>query len=160
MKHMISQGEERSGCGKLYAQRKNAGGQAMLLAVLTLGATMLGATTIAGLLMLYQIRQATDFGSSARSIFAADAGTEWALYTYYKQGQSIPFPGAPSSFNNGTWSGTLGNGAVVSATCYSSAAVSPCDDATDTIEVVAKGSAGNTARAFLAAFAGIASPLP
>ena len=47
----------------------------MLLAVLTLGATMLGATTIAGLLMVYQIRQTTDFENSAKAVFAADAGT-------------------------------------------------------------------------------------
>ncbi len=33
----------------------------MILAVLALGGTMLGATAIAGFLMLYQIRQSTDF---------------------------------------------------------------------------------------------------
>lgn len=55
-------------------------GQTMILTVLSLGGTMLGATTIAGLLMLYQLRQATDMASSAKAIFAADAGIEWAIY--------------------------------------------------------------------------------
>lgn len=52
----------------------------MILTVLSLGGTMLGATTIAGLLMLYQLRQATDMASSAKAIFAADAGIEWGIY--------------------------------------------------------------------------------
>lgn len=52
----------------------------MLLTVLIVSGTILGATTIAGLLMLYQIRQATNFGQSLQALFAADAGLEWQLY--------------------------------------------------------------------------------
>lgn len=55
-------------------------GQAMLLTVIALGGTLLGATTIAGLLMLYQIRQSTDLKDSTKAIFAADAGLEMAGY--------------------------------------------------------------------------------
>ncbi len=85
----------------------------MLLAVLTLGATMLGVTTIAGLLMLYQIRQVTNFGNSAKSIFAADGGTEWALYSF-AQGVSPVYP-------------VFANGATVDVTCYdATGAVSLC----------------------------------
>ncbi len=55
-------------------------GQVMLLTVLIVSGTILGATTIAGLLMLYQIRQATNFGQSLQALFAADTGLEWKLY--------------------------------------------------------------------------------
>ncbi len=59
-------------------------GQAMLVTVLALSGTILGATTIAGLLMLYQIRQSTDAVNSAKAVFAADAGMEWGLYKFFK----------------------------------------------------------------------------
>jgi hypothetical protein len=59
-------------------------GQVMLITVFALSGTILGATTIAGLLMLYQIRQSTDVGNSTKAIFAADSGLEWRLYKFYK----------------------------------------------------------------------------
>ena len=52
----------------------------MLLTVLIISGTILSATTIAGLLMLYQIRQATQFGLSVQALFAADTGLEWKLF--------------------------------------------------------------------------------
>jgi len=55
----------------------------MLLSMVALGGAILGVTTIAGLLMVYQVRQATDASRSAAAIFAADAGLEWGLYNYY-----------------------------------------------------------------------------
>lgn len=116
-------------------------GQAMILAVLALGGTILGATTIAGLLMTYQIRQATDFQNSAKSIFAADAGIEWSLYSYF-QLASIPQP-------------TFGNQASVVATCYDSstpANVVGCNDIVNAAYVISKGTAGDTKRAFLLQF--------
>ncbi len=117
----------------------------MLLAVLTLGATMLGATTIAGLLMLYQIRQTTDFGSSAKAVFAADAGTEWALYSYF-QGASVPQP-------------IFSNGASAVVICDPSGTAASCAASTS-VDAISKGSAGNTKRAFLATFSGASSTLP
>lgn len=59
-------------------------GQAITSMLLFMSGLMLSSTVIAGLLMVYQVRQATDSESSARSIFAADAGTEVALRCYYK----------------------------------------------------------------------------
>lgn len=64
-------------------RRNSTTGQVMILAVLALGGVVLGATTIAGTLMRYQIRRATDFQNSARAIFAADSGVECALYNYF-----------------------------------------------------------------------------
>jgi hypothetical protein len=58
-------------------------GQAMILAVMSLGGAILGATTIAGFLMVYQVRQTTDLANSAKAIFAADAGVECALYNQF-----------------------------------------------------------------------------
>lgn len=59
-------------------------GQVMLITVLTLSGTILGATAIAGLLMLYQIRQTSDVINSTKAIFAADAGMAWRLYKFFK----------------------------------------------------------------------------
>ena len=56
----------------------------MLLAVLVISGTILGATTIAGLLMLNQIRQAANIGLSLQAIFAADTGVEWELFKLFK----------------------------------------------------------------------------
>jgi len=63
---------------------KNKKGQVMLITVMTLSGTILGATTIAGLLMLYQIRQSTDIINSSKAIYAADAGIEYELYRFFK----------------------------------------------------------------------------
>ncbi len=79
----------------LHASRR---GQVMLLTVVLLSGTVLGATTIAGLLMLQQIRQATLATDSMRAIFAADAGLEWEFYKATKD-QNYKKP-------------VLGNGAV------------------------------------------------
>jgi hypothetical protein len=86
----------------LYAKKNS--GQAMLLTVLALGGTILGATTIAGLLMVYQIRQATDLANSQKAIFVADAGAEWGLYQFFKGVYPAP---------------VFSNGATLNATCLS-----------------------------------------
>jgi hypothetical protein len=59
-------------------------GQVMLLTVAIIGGLILTASAIAGLLMLYQIRQTTDTINSAKAIFAADTGIEWGLYGMFK----------------------------------------------------------------------------
>ena len=63
---------------------KPKSGQVMLITVVALSGTLLGATTIAGLLMLYQLRQASDIANSAKAIMAADAGLEWRIYKFLK----------------------------------------------------------------------------
>jgi len=83
-------------------------GQVMIITILVLGGAILSATTIAGLLMLYQIRQTTDIANSGKAIYAADAGIEWALYTWFctpsKGGCDAPLPssgGRPATLSNG-----------------------------------------------------------
>ena len=55
-------------------------GQAMLLTVMLLSSAILGATSLAALLVLFQLRQATDAKASTQAIFAADSGIECVLF--------------------------------------------------------------------------------
>ena len=55
-------------------------GQTMLLTVMLITGAILSATTIAALLVLYQLRQASDVKASTKAIYAADAGIECVLY--------------------------------------------------------------------------------
>ena len=64
-------------------QKKNSG-QVLILTVLILSGTVLAVTTIAGILMVYQIRQTGNVTDSAKAIFAADTGLEWELYKKFK----------------------------------------------------------------------------
>ena len=109
-------------------------GQAMFLSILAIGGTILGATTIAGLLMIYQLRRTSDLANSAKAIFAADAGLESALYNFYKCNFDPASPGAPCpvdgppAFSNGAV--TLvecldHNGNAVPAGCYQSDSYDP-----------------------------------
>ncbi|MDP2598610.1 MAG: hypothetical protein Q8P49_02145 [Candidatus Liptonbacteria bacterium] len=75
-------------------------GQAMILSILALGGSILGATTIAGLLMAYQIRGTTDSVNSAKAIFAADGGIECGLYNFIKD-PTVQCPNPSSPFPNG-----------------------------------------------------------
>ena len=68
----------------------------MLLTVLIVSGTILGATTIAGLLMLYQLRQVTNFGYSVQAFFAADSGLEWKLYQLKDPDRPAPVMSAES----------------------------------------------------------------
>jgi hypothetical protein len=88
----------------LKIHKNKRSGQAMLIAVLSLGGAVLGATAIAGFLTLYQIRTTADTENSAKAIFAADTGTEWAQFEYYDN-SNIP-------------SSTFSNGASVTVNCY------------------------------------------
>lgn len=72
--------------GKQSVTNKN--GQAMILTVLALGGSILGATAIAGMLMVYQFRQAADLSLSSVAIYAADAGVEWGWYKFFRGGDA------------------------------------------------------------------------
>ncbi len=121
-------------CLMLRARRRSRRGQAMLMTIVALGGSILGATTIAGLLMVYQIRQASDLNDSTRAIFAADTGLEWGIYQYLNPGQgSAPI---------------LANGAAFTLTCYDAnqAAVACTDEKVKNIRSVGK--SGQVSRAF------------
>lgn len=120
-------------------------GQVMVLTVITLGGALLGATTIAGILMLYQVRQGADVNHSARAVFAADAGIEWGLYNLLCQTDTTKTP-CPL-----TEQPTFTNGATVQVRCLNEAGeeVPQCDPAT-TVTIKSLGKSGNVARAFCA----------
>lgn len=73
---------------------QNSGGQAMIITVVMMGGILLSATAIAGLLLVYQIRQSNDSVSSAKAFFAADAGMEAVSWCWFKgcPGGSIAAP--------------------------------------------------------------------
>lgn len=124
----------------------------MLLMVLSIGGTILGATTIAGLLMLYQIKGATDFANSAKAVFAADSGIEWTLYNYLVL-KTVP-PILPLSFSNGK--------VAVEVECYGANGtdLGLCEKITNPLSssessvsyVVARGTSLNVKRAFSIGF--------
>lgn len=62
---------------------KNRKGQALLLIVVMMGGVLFLVTAVAGLLMFYQVEQASDAANSTVAIFAADAGLERGLYYYF-----------------------------------------------------------------------------
>jgi len=117
----------------------------MILSVLMLGGAMLGATAIAGLLMLFQIRQSADFQSSAKSIFGADAGVEWALENTFQSPTPLP------SFSNGV---------LLDVTCYDASGNQlDCSNGSST-SAISRGTVGGTKRAFLVKLDGATSTFP
>ena len=113
-------------------------GQVMLITSIVLSSTLLGATAIAGLLMLYQLRQGSDITNSTKAIFAADAGLEWRLYRFFKVDRSCdcsdPDQCPPPEFLNG---------ATLQTSCVSSAG-----DTSQTVTIRSTGFANKNARAF------------
>lgn len=141
-------------------------GQAMLIAVLSLGGAILGATAIAGFLTLYQIRTTTDSANSAKAIFAADSGTEWVLYNYYCP-TDIPSPGGRCpSVTPGVSeypSSSFSNGATIQVACYNSFSASGptvlCSDPT-TVAAISTGRSAGSARAFYLGVSGATTTYP
>lgn len=58
----------------------------MLLTAMLVSAIVIAATSLAGLLTLYQLRQVTDVKGSGAAIFAADAGVECLAYDRFASG--------------------------------------------------------------------------
>lgn len=143
-------------------RRNMRSGQAMLIAVLSLGGAILGATTVAGFLMLYQIRATTDTENSAKAIFAADAGTEWVLFNHYC---GIVNPPNPLRCDSSVASGITeyphptfyGSNATMQADCYdnkaASGATSTCSNPA-VVVAISSGIANGSERAF---FVGISN---
>ena len=75
-----------------YKLQTNSKGQAMLLAVLLIGTSVLVITSLSGYLMLQRIRMGFNFVDSTKAIFAADAGVECEFYNFFK-GASVDCDG-------------------------------------------------------------------
>jgi hypothetical protein len=115
--------------------RKENNGQVMVMVIIMIGGILLSATAITGILMVYQIRQANDAGSSAQAFFAADAALEWQLANVYK---------------NYDVSLVLENG----TTATSSFAIipDPSDPSISVVDFTSQGFSGNTVRALETVF--------
>lgn len=131
----------------------------MILTVLALGGAVLGATTIAGLLMLYQIREATDLANSGKAIYAADTGIEWTLYNWFCPSAGDRPCTSPGwdSIPAGEFSLSNGASAKVTQYCFDSlgnkigdSTSGTCDPATNASSTTFKslGTSGNSNRAF------------
>lgn len=126
----------------------------MLLTVLILSGTILGATTIAGLLMLYQIRQSADIANSTKAIYAADTGIEKQLYDFFNGGTCA---GGPAE------TGVLDNGAQFSVTCDSQTApatVNGVSGQQETVTIKATGEAFKNYRSLEETLAQFIPPPP
>lgn len=123
----------------------------MILSILVLGGAILGATTIAGLLMVFQIRQTTDVRNSAQAIFAADAGIETGMYNYFKVSSStyLCSHDADPASDTCSFSFGLSNGAIVNAM-----------DTTSDNSLLSKGMAGTARRAFLSSLSAATALAP
>jgi hypothetical protein len=133
----------------------------MLVAVLSLGGAILGATTVAGLLTLYQIRATTDTENSAKAIFASDAGVEWALFNHYCETTNPP----RCSLTAGTDYAvpTFANGTAMAVTCYdtydASGATTTCSDPA-VVAAISDGIANDSERAFYIGISGSTTTYP
>ena len=132
-------------------QRDRRFGQAMLSAVLSISGAILGATTVAGFLMLYQLRASTDSENSAKAIFAADSGVEWTLFDYYC-GQANP-PRCSLAPGEDYPTTPFSNGVSVQVTCSDvNGASSTCSDTVNTASAISLGLSSNSRRAFALTF--------
>ena len=133
-------------------------GQAMLLTVLALGGAILGATSIAGILTLYQIRASTDSAHSAQAVFAADAGIGWAefdRYCGYASTCVVPGGEQPKPVFSPA------SDASVTVTCYDGNNNEiPCSTTSTASTAIAKGQSLTSARAFLLDLGNATSTLP
>lgn len=126
---------------------KRTSGQVIILTILILGGTLLSTASVAALLLVYQIRQSTDFGNSGKAIFAADSGIEWALYNHFKPDSSRLF--VKGSGN--VWQADFENGATGRVTCFQDSAQLDC--ANPNVNVIRSvGTSNETSRAFRLSF--------
>ena len=108
-------------------------GQVMMMAIVMMGGVLLSAAAIAGLLMVFQIRESNDSVNSTRAFFAADAALEWEIYNQLQAG------------------GTLSN--IVFDDPYISAdATSSVDSVTGEITMDSEGYSGHSARSLESVF--------
>jgi len=87
-------------------------GQAMLIFVLVLGATVLSVTAIAGYITLQKLRAATDIVDSTKSIYAADSGVEWCFYNKFSSMGTSTFNCDTNSSSGPKFTNNLSNSTV------------------------------------------------
>ena len=93
---------------------KKMKGQVMLLTTVMLSAAILSATSLAALLVLYQLRQTSDVAASTKAIFAADSGIECILFNQFRTTAVLDcdIEGKEANFQNGAQFKILNLGAT------------------------------------------------
>ena len=107
---------------------------------------------------LYQIRATTDTENSAKAIFAADAGTEWALYNYYCGVDPSQCPDGPIATTT-----FAGSGASAIVNCYDNYATTGTPswcNSTSTVAAISSGIANGSERAFFIGLSGATTTYP
>lgn len=112
------------------------------MTVIMIGGILFMATTVAGLLMFYQIQSSTSFEESTKALYAADAGLDAAVYYYFYEfdfGQEC-YPNAcnipPSEMP------TFANGAEITR----AEILTPPPSSGEPIAITVRGESGRTAR--------------
>jgi hypothetical protein len=122
---------------KKTANMESKSGQVMILTVVLISGAILSATSLAGLLVMYQLKQSTDVLNSAKAVFAADAGIECTVYNY-----NVPDPmHVPRGVDCSKWD--LSNKSIFTTQMVNATTV------------VSIGKSGRSTRAFQMDFAGI-----
>ncbi len=136
---------------KSSKSRNSTAGQVMITTILALGGVLMGATAIAGLLMVYQIRQASDLANSTKAIFAADTGVDWGLYQYGGCNGDMANCEAYGYGQNGP---ALANKASLEVFCYDEFENKvDCTEGPAVVRSIrSQGSSGKSSRAFLIEF--------
>ena len=118
----------------------------MLLTTLVLSAVVLAGVTVAGLLMLYQIRSSGNAEQSAKAVFAADAGINYRLYQIFSDPRDCAYP-APVLSNSASFDARI--------------ALEPAgENRPDNVVISSSGRAGKTFRAFKVSLGPYASSVP
>lgn len=113
----------------------------MLLTVVILSGLLLSASTIGGLLMLYQIRQSADIANSTRAIYAADSGLERRIYEFLNEGSSVNTCADTRSY-------ALTNGSAIQVSCVAeSVPATETEEGLETIIIKSTGEARKNFRA-------------
>ncbi len=120
---------------KLQLKNNSREGQVMILSIITLGAIMLGATAVSGFLVIYQLRMSSDAASSAKAIFAADAGIEWGIYQFSKPSSTVAAP-------------VLSNRTSFVLACYNSSSIQVSCANSSVSTIRSSGRSGTVHRAF------------
>jgi hypothetical protein len=152
----------QGGQARLNFVKQNLGGQVMILTTLAIGGALLGATAIAGLLMVYQIRQMTDLRNSTQAIMAADSGVEWGFFQFFHP-SSPPISTNPNLDPNSGFYVYLPNGAYAVVNCYGFDINDPsnrepllpnCSNASSIVSVADAAGASRALKAYIQALTG------
>lgn len=136
----------------IYPKLFSRNGQVMLITVLALSSTILVSTAVAGLLTVFQIRQATDVVNSSKAVFASDMGLEWNLYHFFKDDVNNPACPATCSCPGGAACDINGKCELDNKATFTASCVSVDNGLNKDITIKSIGTSNRSSRAFQMSF--------